>query len=179
MKEGLCICLGALALVGCASVDQRGGDRWTEAQTREAIALIKQECGLREDSFAYSGRTVIIDYSRKESDEKVDCAAERAKLYGLFFHNPNSLFGEPFRFLVEGQQDRLLVVEQEAKAEGWVVVKTFAAPDGSTLLILETSPKHTEKQVRHFLDRFRFGDLGDLAVGLAPRRWEVPPPVRD
>jgi hypothetical protein len=178
-----------LMLVALSSIAIFGGEPAFGAdaldKTKQA-AVIERDFGLKAGTIIVKEDGVHLVPSPDEPYENLDCALTRLRKEGLgklgFVGNevdPNTILEPPLRYIAEGPDAEVAALVKAARAERWVVIRTSAAPDGMTIVQLESGTAMTHGQAARLLDRIWKKEFGDIAFGIAPRKLSDPNPFEE
>jgi hypothetical protein len=92
---------------------------------------------------------------------------------------PNAVLEPPLRYIAEGSTAEITALVKAANADKWLITKTAAASDGTTIVLFESGAAMSNGQADRLLDRIWKKEFGDIAFGTAPRKLSDPNPYED
>jgi hypothetical protein len=164
------VLLPCVALVGAAPAAAKDADKTKWA------AAIERECGLKTGTIKVSGGQMRFQSSGDESFEEVDCAVTLVNQAGVgkLGVDPNAILRKPIRYIAEGSSAEIAALVKAAQADKWLINKTAAASDGTTIVQFERGPATINLQEEGLFDRIWKKEFGDIAIGTAPRKLSDP-----
>jgi hypothetical protein len=178
-----------MMLVLLCSIASFGGAPAAAAEATDKAqqaASVERQCGLKIGTITVTGDQIRLQPSQDEAYDKVDCALERLSKASLgelgFVGNeatPNAVLEPPLRYIAEGSTAEITALVKAANADKWLITKTAAASDGTTIVLFESGAAMSNGQADRLLDRIWKKEFGDIAFGTAPRKLSDPNPYED
>ena len=148
------------------------------AQSRlsRKVQRIERACNLPKGTITAVADEVHLAPSPSEKYENVDCALAKLKKGHVekmgFVGNeadPNAALDEPYEYVVEGSASKITALAAAAQSEGWIIVKSAKADDGTTFLVFKTHPGETSGGADHLMQRIWKKEFGDILLSRAPQ----------
>ena len=170
MKRRAC-----LALVAATASLSPAHATVAQSSLAKKLQRIERACELSTGTLTASGDEVHFAPSPNAKYENVDCALaklRRGHIQKLGFigneADPNAVLKEPYRYIVEGSGAHIAALTAAARADGWIIVKSAKADDGTSFLIFQTHHGETSGGADHLMQRVWRREFGELMIGRAP-----------
>lgn len=167
-----------LALFGTVAATFLSLDTAGAAQSRLArkVQRIERACNLSKGTITAVADEVHFAPSPDEKYENVDCAFAKLKKGHVekmgFIGNeadPNAVLDEPYEYVVEGSAPQIAALSAAAQSEGWIIVTSAKADDGTLFLVFKTRQGETSGGADHLMQRIWKKEFGDILLSRAPQ----------